>query len=122
MHQSVSTLLTETDLVLKKAREEAKGIAFDANIAIPYKINLDSKGIMAAISEGRISLFSQWVTSSRENYHQELFVRINEQGQQVFAGYFIPIAEKAGIAYLIDQFVLTNRAMQLTNLTTTYSV
>ncbi|HHF7346734.1 TPA: LapD/MoxY N-terminal periplasmic domain-containing protein [Legionella feeleii] len=107
LHQSVSTLLTETDLVLKKAREEAKGIAFDVNTAIPYKINLDSKGIMAAISEGRISLFSQWVTSSRENYHQELFVRINEQGQQVFAGYFIPIAEKAGIAYLIDQFVLT---------------
>ncbi|WBV68369.1 EAL domain-containing protein [Legionella pneumophila] len=59
------------------------------------------------MEQKKISLYAQAVTDGKNCFHKEVFVRIrNQEGEELGAGYFIPVAEKLGLAYLIDQYVL----------------
>ncbi|KTD25685.1 two component histidine kinase, GGDEF domain protein/EAL domain protein [Legionella lansingensis] len=105
LHQTPTELLVEADRMLKIARSETNKLAYSAQFP-KSDISMNSDMIMSALSELRFSLFGQRVTSSKTLFHREVFIRINESGKQLSAGYFIPVAEKAGIAHLIDQVVL----------------
>ncbi|CEK11140.1 bifunctional diguanylate cyclase/phosphodiesterase [Legionella hackeliae] len=104
--QTSTELLIEADRLLKIARHEPSKLAYSPQLSIP-SVNITKDAITAALSELRFSLYGQWVVAIQGKLHQEVFVRLNEAGKEINAGYFMPIAEKEGVAYLIDQVVLS---------------
>lgn len=106
LHQTPEELFNEADIVLKKAAHDLSRLAFSDNLHLS-QISIDADMIRAAISEHRLSFCLQWVVGSRKKFHREVFARINDGENQIRAGSFMPIAENAAIAHLIDQFILS---------------
>ncbi|WP_028388482.1 bifunctional diguanylate cyclase/phosphodiesterase [Legionella fairfieldensis] len=106
LHQMQENLFNELDELLKKAKQAPDRIAYSANIHGMHRLSVTGDLIITALSELKLSLCSQLIIGKKDYYHKEIFARINLEDQQISAGYFMPIAEKSGIAYLIDQFVL----------------
>lgn len=104
LNQKPSELLTEADNILKRSRSETGNVSVSANL--PAAVNISHDMIVSALTESHFSLYAQWVASNRVHFHREVFVRILEQGQEINAGYFMPIAEKTDVAYLVDEAVL----------------
>ncbi|WED43886.1 EAL domain-containing protein [Legionella cardiaca] len=105
LHQTPTELLIEADKILKHSRNEANKLSFSASIN-SYEPTITGEEITAALSTSKISLYNQLIVSNRDSFHREIFVRLNENGRELCAGYFMPIAEKAGKAHLVDQAVL----------------
>lgn len=106
-HQSVSNLLTIVDLAIRQARE--KGIIYCHKEYDEFKRQdlISPEDIKNALEHKNISLYAQSVTNGTESLHKELFVRFRDsKGELYGAGYFMPLAEKSGLASLIDLYVL----------------
>lgn len=105
--QSVTNLLNTVDLSIKKARE--KGVFYCQKDHDNYKFPrfITSKEIVDTLTKKHMKLYAQGVTNEKEYLHKEILVRIQENGKESLgAGLFMPLAEKEGIAYLIDLYVL----------------
>lgn len=107
VHQSVTNLLTMTDLSIKEARETGyfycKKEQSSANPINPF----NGDDIKEALDDNALILFAQAVTNGRQYLHKEIFVRMcDSKGIEAGADYFMPIAEKNGLAHLIDLYVL----------------
>jgi EAL domain-containing protein (putative c-di-GMP-specific phosphodiesterase class I) len=112
-HQTVSNLLTVVDSAIKMARENKVFYCEKEhdNYKYPQLVHVDE--IKHAIEQKAITLHAQAVTDGKEYLHKEIFVRIHDhQGEELGAGYFMPIAEKLGIAYLIDLQVINKLALK----------
>jgi len=106
-HQSISNLLTMVDLSVKKAREN--GICYFQKDHDTFKFApiITVEDIQKSLAEKTMSLYIQSVTNGCEYLHKEVFVRIPDgEGEELGAGYFMPMAEKFMIAHLIDLYVL----------------
>lgn len=106
-HQSVSNLLTTVDQAIKKARETGVFYCQKEHDTYKYPQLITGDEIRSSLEQKKISLYAQAVTDGKKCFHKEVFVRLrNHEGEELGAGYFIPVAEKLGLAYLIDQYVL----------------
>jgi len=112
-HQSASNLLTMVDLSVKKAREN--GVFYcqkdHETFKFPRLVTLDD--IEHALKHKTIGLYTQAITDGSQNLHKELFVRLGDyHGEELGAGYFMPIAELLAVAYRIDLHVLNELALK----------
>lgn len=106
-HQSVSNLLSMVDLSVKKARENGVFYCQKDHDVFKYPKLITSDELLHTLEQKHISLYAQAVTNGNELLHKEIFVRIRDQEQkELGAGYFMPVAEKMGLAHLIDMYVL----------------
>lgn len=111
LHQSVSNLLTTVDQSVKKARETGVFYCQKDYDTYKYPQLITGDEIRNSLEQKKISLYAQAVTDGKKCFHKEVFVRLrNHEGEELGAGYFIPVAEKLGLAYLIDQYVLNELA------------
>ncbi len=110
-HQSVSNLLTMLDLAVKRAIETEVFYCQLDHDTFKYPQVMNAEKIAHSIEQKHLSLYRQAVTNSEQSLHQEIFIRIREpMGEELGAGYFMPVAEKLGVAYEIDLFVLEQLA------------
>ncbi|KTD30807.1 two component histidine kinase [Legionella moravica] len=110
-HQSVSNLLSMVDLSVKKAREQQVFYCQKEHDTFKYRRLITRDDVVTFLNQKRIHLYAQGVTNGKEYLHKEIFVRILDlNNDQLGAGYFMPAAEKMGLAYLIDQYVLNELA------------
>ncbi|HAT1820580.1 bifunctional diguanylate cyclase/phosphodiesterase [Legionella pneumophila] len=111
LHQPVSNLLSMVDQAVKKARETGVFYCQKEHDTYKYPQLISGDEIRNSLEQKKISLYAQAVTDGKNCLHKEVFVRIrNQEGEELGAGYFIPVAEKLGLAYLIDQYVLNELA------------
>lgn len=111
LHQSVSNLLATVDQSVKKARETGVFYCQKEHDTYKYPKLITGDEIRSSLEQKKISLYAQAVTDGKKCFHKEVFVRLrNHEGEELGAGYFIPVAEKLGLAYLIDQYVLNELA------------
>ncbi|CZG58065.1 TPA: LapD/MoxY N-terminal periplasmic domain-containing protein [Legionella pneumophila] len=107
LHQPVSNLLSTVDQAVKKARETGVFYCQKEHDTYKYPQLISGDEIRNSLEQKKISLYAQAVTDGKNCFHKEVFVRIrNQEGEELGAGYFIPVAEKLGLAYPIDQYVL----------------
>lgn len=107
LHQPVSNLLSMVDQAVKKARETGVFYCQKEHDTYKYPQLISGDEIRNSLEQKKISLYAQAVTDGKNCFHKEVFVRIrNQEGEELGAGYFIPVAEKLGLAYPIDQYVL----------------
>lgn len=107
LHQSVSNLLTVVDQSVKKARENGVFYCHKEHETYNYSHTINESDIRRALEHHKISLYAQQVTDGNKCLHKEVFVRLSDKELGEFgAGYFMPIAEKLGLASLIDLYVL----------------
>lgn len=105
--QSISNLLNMVDISVKKARE--KGIFYCQKEHDTFKFPrlITGEEILDALTQKYMKLYAQGVTDGSHYLHKEILVRIQEDGKETLgAGLFMPLAEKEGLAYLIDLYVL----------------
>lgn len=106
-HQSVSNLLTMVDLAVKKARETGVFYCQKEHDSFKYRKMITVEEMKHALAEKAVNLYSQRVTNGKDTLHRELFIRIKDaQGEELGAGYFMPMAEQHGVAHLVDRYVL----------------
>ncbi|KTD82816.1 EAL domain-containing protein [Legionella waltersii] len=123
LHQSVSNLLTVVDQSVKKARENGVFYCHKEHETYKYSHTINQDDIRHALDRKKISLYSQEVTDGKQCLHHEVFVRIHDDELGEFgAGYFMPIAEKLGMASLIDLYVLKAISTLDKNLNTKYAL
>jgi diguanylate cyclase (GGDEF)-like protein len=106
LDQTTGEVLAEADRMLNQARHETSHIAYSPNVqkVIP---SISQETIKEALLELRIAIVGQWVIAGKKQFHRELFARICEGDKQIPAGYFMPVAEKDQMAYLVDEGMLT---------------
>jgi EAL domain-containing protein (putative c-di-GMP-specific phosphodiesterase class I)/GGDEF domain-containing protein len=110
-HQTVSNLLTMVDLSVKKARENGVFYCQKEHDTFKYPRLITEEDIRNSLEQKTISLHSQGVTNGTDTLHNEIFVRLqNYSGNELGAGYFMPVAEKLGAAHLIDLYVINELA------------
>ncbi|RUR16885.1 EAL domain-containing protein [Legionella sp. km535] len=110
-HQSVSNLLSMVDLSVKKAREQQVFYCQKEHDTFKYRRLITRDDLVVFLNQKKMHLYAQGVTNGKEYLHKEIFVRILDQNnEQLGAGYFMPAAEKMGLAYLIDQYALNELA------------
>ncbi|WP_298627768.1 EAL domain-containing protein [uncultured Legionella sp.] len=110
-HQNVSNLLSMVDLSVKKARESGVFFCQKDHDSFNYPRLITRDDLIHSLEQKELGLYSQAVTNGKDLLHRELFVRIyDREHKELGAGYFMPIAEKAGLAHLIDFYVLKKLA------------
>ncbi len=112
-HQSVSNLLTQVDLSVKKAREN--GVFYcqkeHEDFKFPRLVTLED--IDEALDKRTVGLYAQPITDGEQILHKEVFVRIREyHGEELSAGYFMPAAELLAVAHRVDLYVLKELALK----------
>ncbi|HIG0327786.1 TPA: bifunctional diguanylate cyclase/phosphodiesterase [Legionella pneumophila] len=111
LRQPISNLLSTVDQAVKKARETGVFYCQKVHDTYRYPQLISGDEIRNSLEQKTISLYAQAVTDGKNYFHKEIFVRIrNQVGEELGAGYFIPVAEKLGLASLIDQYVLNELA------------
>jgi diguanylate cyclase (GGDEF)-like protein len=106
-HQSVSNLLSMVDLSVKKARENGVFYCQKDHDTFKYPRLITHDDLVQSLEQKQICLYAQGVTNGKELLHKEIFVRIyDKERKELGAGYFMPVAEKMGLAHLIDLYVL----------------
>lgn len=106
-HQSVSNLLSTVDLSIKKAREKGVFYCQNEHDKFKYPRLITEEDIKNALEHKTMNLYTQSVTNGKKIFHKELYVRIRDhEGEELGAGYFMPLAEKMALAHLIDLYVL----------------
>lgn len=110
-HQSVSNLLTVVDSSVKKARENGVFYCQKEHDTFKYPRMITEDDIKNSLKHNSMSLYAQVVTNGKDKLHKEIFVRIHDStGEELGAGYFMPVAEKLGVASLVDLYVLKSLA------------
>ncbi|KGP62702.1 histidine kinase [Legionella norrlandica] len=106
-HQTASNLLTIIDQSVKQAREAGVFYCQKEHDTYKYSQLISEDEIRNSLEQKKISLYAQAVTDGTKYLHKEVFVRIRDyEDNELGAGYFMPIAERLGLAYLIDLYVL----------------
>ncbi|KTD47685.1 bifunctional diguanylate cyclase/phosphodiesterase [Legionella quateirensis] len=106
-HQSVSNLLSMVDLSVKKARELQVFYCQKEHDTFKYPRLITRDDLINFLNKKNMHLYAQGVTNGKDYLHKEIFVRIQDQdNEELGAGYFMPVAEKMGLAFLIDLYVL----------------
>ncbi len=106
LNETPAALLSETDEALKSARLRIN----EVNYKISKHISADSLNesiVLEALRENRLSLYAQKVTDGKVNLHEEIYARLIAGPSELGAGYFMPIAEKLGLAHVLDLYVLS---------------
>lgn len=107
LHQSIRVVLTEADNVLIKARENKEHFAYSQSLGTAVQRNISADSITYALDNHRIKLYTQLVSDgAKETFHQEIFLRLVTDNEEIAAGRFMPIAEDLGISSQVDQSVL----------------
>lgn len=103
-----SDLLKTLDKLLSKARGHKNNSAFSEALSTTHPMMLTDHSLETALANRHYEIFGQGVVTSKpEQYHQELYMRLyQEGGQQLRASRFMPIADKMGISSQIDQVML----------------
>ena len=110
-HQSISNLLTMVDLSVKKAHENGVFYCQKDLDSFKYPRSLTGEDLNNALEQKKMNLYAQAITNGKECLHKEIFVRMSDhEGGELGAGYFMPLAEKIGLAHLIDLYVLRELA------------
>jgi diguanylate cyclase (GGDEF)-like protein len=79
--------------------------------------------IKAAIKESRFIFYQQQVVKGKDVFHRELFIRmLDENGRIIAAGSFLPFAEKFGLSFDIDKFVISNINSKLSTIDRTIAI
>lgn len=108
LHQSFRALLTEADNVLIEARGKNENFAFSHSLSTTVQRTIAAQSIEEAINQHALKLYAQKVVNARgEVFHEEIFLRLIRNDEEIPAGRFMPIAEQANIAHLVDRCVLT---------------
>lgn len=122
-HQSVSNLLTMVDLAIKKARETGVFYCQKDHDTFKYPKLITMDEIKHSLEQKTVSLYAQAVTDGKQTFHHEIFIRIRDsQGDELGAGYFMPIAEQYGVAHLIDAYVLQEMAARKLSVKDSYAL
>lgn len=122
-HQSVSNLLSMVDLSVKKARENGVFYCQKDHDTFKYPRLITHDDLVHSLEQKQICLYAQGVTNGKELLHKEIFVRIyDKERKELGAGYFMPVAEKMGLAHLIDLYVLKELTTMSSASTECYAV
>lgn len=122
-HQSVSNLLSMVDLSVKKARDNGVFYCQKDHDIFKYPRLITRDDLVYSLEQKQICLYAQGVTNGKELLHKEIFVRIyDKERKELGAGYFMPIAEKMGLAHLIDLYVLKELTTMSSASTECYAV
>ncbi len=115
--ESLSTvqILTQADLACYTAKDKGRGQAHvfkedDAEVATRHRELLRAADLNEAIAEHRFKLLYQPIIALNddEKMHGEVLLRLlDENGEYILPGAFIPAAERYGIMDKIDHWVLT---------------
>lgn len=122
-HQTESNLLTMVDLSVKKARENGVFYCQKEHDTFKYPRLITEDDIKNSLDQKTMSLYTQGVTNGTSTLHNEVFVRLHDHhGDELGAGYFMPTAEKLGVAHLIDLYVLNELTDRDINANKCYAV
>lgn len=106
-HQPITELLTLVDESVKSAREKRLFYSPRELNMLDYPQVVTLTDIKETLKQKKLTLHTQCVTDGVRYLHKELFVRMcDNNNNELGAGYFMPIAEKLGIAHRIDKYVL----------------
>lgn len=106
-HQTVSNLLALADSSVQMTREKGVFYCQSDHDAFKYPRLITGDEIKQVLNNKSMHLYAQGITNGETFLHRELFVRLlHHDGNELGAGYFMPIAEKEGVAHLVDLYVL----------------
>lgn len=120
---SVDELMANVDLAMYKAKSggDARNNWHVYSIDAPEKrelhVRVDWKArIQKALDEERFVLYYQPIYdigNTRTSHYEALVRMIDKQGEIIAPGLFIPVAEKTGLIYEIDRYVLKQAVIDL---------
>jgi EAL domain-containing protein (putative c-di-GMP-specific phosphodiesterase class I) len=115
MHQTPRTLLEKVDGLLNEARQRGGFSGHSLSFDNSDDLHIEKQNLLEALNSNRFVLYSQRVTDGAVDFHEEILIRMLGDKSETIqnAGFFMPTAERLGLAHLIDQFVLKELSTHL---------
>lgn len=105
-HDLSFDLLKALDKLLIKARKAKDSIAFSDQMPKAEMLSITEALIKNALAEKKYTLYGQFVGCKDAHYHQELFMCLVVDEQEIRAARFMPLADKWGFSATVDQLML----------------
>lgn len=107
LHEPSGVLLERVDHLLNEVRKNSEGPVYVVNHDVNEHAKLSKHRLIDSLKSRQFFLYSQRVGNKMHTLHHEILVRMRGRDDEIFtAGYFMPMAEQLGLAYLVDQYVL----------------
>lgn len=106
LHQNFDELMDQIDTINSEAHAQEKHLAMSPLINANITEAIDKKFISRALDDHKFRLYKQKIVANVGILHEEIFIRLIHDDEEIRAGRFVAIAEKTGLADRVDRYVL----------------